>query len=85
MNLQYDIYRDTKVVLKAVSSKNQERLAHHLPYQGAILSFLFSHSLQKLNRTCSDVQGKLPKNIFNFTIKYLSNSPYSKKFMQMEF
>ena len=45
MNLQCDTNRDTKEALKAVRSKNQERLAHHLTYQGASLSFLFSHSL----------------------------------------
>ena len=74
MNLHYDIYRDTNEVLKAVRSENQERLAHHLPYQGSIPSFLFLNSLQLLNRTLYDVQGKMPTNIFKFTIKYLSNS-----------
>ena len=58
MNSQCNIYCDTKEVLKAVRSENQERLAHHLPYQGGILSFLFSHSLQKLNGAWSDFQGK---------------------------
>ena len=74
INLQYDIYHDTKEVLKAVRRENRERLAKHLPYQGAILSFLFSHFLQKLNSAWSEAQGELPKHIFNFTIQYLSNS-----------
>ena len=44
-----NVNRDTKEVLKAARIENRERLARHLPYQGAIHSFLFSHSLQKLN------------------------------------
>ena len=39
------------------------------------------YSLQKLNRTWSDVQGKLPKNIFNFAIKYLSNSLPTRQYL----
>ena len=39
-NLQYDIYRNTKEVLKAVKLGNKERLTHNLPSQGALLSFL---------------------------------------------
>ena len=73
MNLQYDIYRNTKDVLKAVKSDSRERLAHQLLSQGAIISFLLDHSLKKLNGLWSVVQSNLPTNIFNFTIKYLNN------------
>ena len=37
MNLQYDIYPNTKEVLKAVKSDGKERLIHNLPSQGAIM------------------------------------------------
>ena len=73
-NLQYDIYRNTKEVLKAVKSGNKERLTYNLPSQVALLSFLLDHSLKKLNGIWSGVQSNLPVNIYNFTIKYLSNT-----------
>ena len=79
MNLQYDMYRSTKEVLKAVKSGNKERLTHKLPSQGALLSFLLDHSLKKLNGLWSRVQSNLPVNIFNFTIKYLNNTLPTRK------
>ena len=45
-NLQYDIYRNTKDVLKTVKLGNKESLMHNLPSQGALLSFLLDHSLK---------------------------------------
>ena len=79
MNLQYDIFRNTKEVLKAVKSESRERLAHQLLSQGAIISFLLDHSLKKLNGLWSVVQSNLPTNIFNFTIKYLNNTLPTRK------
>ena len=73
-NLQYDMYRNTKEVLKAVKLGNRERLPHNLPSQGAFLSFLLDHSPKKLNKIRSGVQSNLPANILNFTIKYLNNT-----------
>ena len=63
-NVQYEIYRNTKQVLKAVKSGNGERLTHSLPSEGALLSFLLDHSLQKLNEIWSGVQSILPANIY---------------------
>ena len=45
-NLQYDIYRNTKEVLKVIYLGNKERLTHNLPSQCALLSFLLNHSLK---------------------------------------
>ena len=78
-NLQYDIYRNTREVLKAVKLGNRERLTHNLPSQGALLSFLLDHSLKKLNGIWSGVQSNLPVNIYNFTIKYLDNTLPTRK------
>ena len=39
----------------------------------------YDHSLKKLNSLWSKTQSKLPTNIFNFTIKYLNNSPATRK------
>ena len=78
-NLQYDIYRNTKEVLKAVKSDNKEHLSQNLPSQGATITFLLKHSLEKLNGIWSSTQSNLPSNIFNFTIKYLNNTLPTRK------
>ena len=78
-NLQYDIYRNTKEVLKAVKSDNKERLSQNLPCQGPTITFLLKHSLEKLNGIWSSTQSNLPSNIFNFTIKFLNNSLPTRK------
>ena len=62
-----------KEVLKVAKVGNKERLTHNLTSQGALLTFLMDHSLITLNGIWSGVQSNLPVNIYNFTIKYLSN------------
>ena len=86
MNLQNDIYPNTKEVLKAVKSDSKECLINNLPSQGAIISFFLEHSLKKLNSIWSIAQSNLPTSVFNFTIKYLNNTlPKHKKSQPMEF
>ena len=83
MNLQYDIYRNTKEVLKAVKSDSKERLLHILPSQGAIISFLLEHYLKKLNSIWSIAQSNLPTNIFNFAIRCLNKTPPMHKSLSL--
>ena len=73
-NIQYDIYQNTKRVLKVVQQENTDKLSNQLISQGFIISFLLHHSLKALNSLWSSTQSKLPKNIFNFTIRYLNNT-----------
>ena len=73
-NIQYDIYSNTKQVLKTIRAEHTNRLQTQLKSQGFIISFLLEHSLQKLTSLWSKAQSKLPPNIFNFTIKYLNNT-----------
>ncbi len=73
-NVQYDIYKDTKDVLKAVRNENEERLQKHLIAQGSFFTSVNNHSTSKFNSLWSSVQCNLPKNIFNFTIRYINNN-----------
>ena len=79
MNIQYDVYRNTRDVLKAVRSEHKERLQNHLVSQGTVLSFIFDHSLPMASKIWTTVQSNMPKNIYSFTIKYLSNSLATRK------
>ena len=74
-NLQYDQYSNTKQVLKSLRANQEERLQSHLISQG----FFFANSLLKLSPIWSLAQSNLPKNIFNFTVKYINNTlPHCK-------
>ena len=74
MNLQYDSYKNTKHVLKMVRHEHTGKLQSQLQSQGFIITFLLNHSLTQLNSLWSSAQSSLPKNIFNFTIRYLNNT-----------
>ena len=78
-NIQYDIYNDTKDVLKAVRKKNEERLQNQLIWQGSFFSSILNNSTFTFNSLWSSVQSKLPKNTFNFTIRYINNTLPTRK------
>ena len=73
-NVQYDRYRNTKVVLKAIKSDHEDRLKHHLISQGSFFSNVIEKSLSKVIPLWSTAQRHLSKSIFNFSIRYISNS-----------
>ena len=78
-NIQYDIYQNTKDVLSAVRREHEERLQHHLISQGSFFSNIMKYSTLSFNSIWSSVQKKLPKNIFNFTIRYMNNTLPTRK------
>ena len=72
------MYKSTKEVLKDFRSNQEDKLQHHLTSQG-FFSNVFKYSLSSVNSICSEAQSHLSKNIYNFTIRYVSNSlPTSK-------
>ena len=71
--IQYDVYRNTREVLKAVRTEHTQRLQNGLTLQGATFSFLTDNSLKMANSLWSSVQSSMPPNIFNFTVRYLNN------------
>ena len=54
MNIQYDVYKNTRDVLKAVRSEHMHRLQTQLQSPGAILSFVLDHSLTATKSTYCD-------------------------------
>ena len=71
------MYRDTKVVLKTIHDENEDRLRNHLISQGSFFYNVIENSLSKANSDWSLTHQNLPKNIFNFTIRYINNSSNS--------
>ena len=78
-NIQYDIYTNTKDVLKAFREKNEQRLQNNLISQGSFFSNIVKNSTLTFNSLWSSVHSKLPKNIFNFTVRYFNNSLPTRK------
>ena len=73
-NIQYDVYKSTKEVLEDFRSNQEDKLQHHLTSQGFFFSNVIKYSLSSVNSIWSEVQSHLPKNIYNFTIRYINNS-----------
>ena len=73
-NIQYDQYKNTKQVLTAIQKDNECRITHELKSQGFVISCILNHASSKTRSLWSIVQQSMPKNIFNFSIKYLNNT-----------
>jgi len=73
-NIQYDNYSSTKDVLRKFQTHHEDKLKDDLRYQGSFHRNISKFSLSQLNPIWSISQSKLPKNIFNFTIRYINNT-----------
>ena len=79
-NIQYDSYNSTKEVLKNFYSREQQkRVRNRLKCQGSFFANVSKFSLSQLNAIWSVSQSKLPKNIFNFKIRYINNTLPTRK------
>ncbi|CAB4025973.1 Hypothetical predicted protein, partial [Paramuricea clavata] len=78
-NIQYDSYNSTKEVLKTFHSQQENKLRDRLKCQGSFFENVSKFSLSQLNAIWSVSQSKLPKNIFNFTIRYMNNTLPTRK------
>ena len=76
-NIQYDVYRNTKEVPKAIQNEHEDRLKNHLASQGSFFCNMVETSLSSVNSVWSLAQRNLPKNIF--TIRYVNNSLTTRK------
>ena len=73
-NVQYDHYKHTKQVLKVIQKQHQGHLEHELTSQGFIASSIIKFASPKVTSLRSTFQQSMPKNIFNFSLKYLTNT-----------
>ena len=78
-NIQYDVYNSTKQVLKEFQSGQEDKLENHLICQSSFFAHASKFSLSRLNAIWSAAQSNLPKDIFNFTIRYINNSLPTRK------
>ena len=67
-NIQYDVYNSTKEVLKTFHSVHEDKLQNQLTCQWSFFYNVSKFALLQQNVAWSNVQSKLPKNIYNFSI-----------------
>jgi hypothetical protein len=66
-------------VLKDFRSEHEDKFQNQLTCQGSFFSSVTKFSLSHLSKVWSTAQSKLPKNIYNFTMRCINNSlPTSK-------
>ena len=65
--------------MKEFRSEQENKLQYNLIYQGSFFLNVKKFSLSQLNALWSVAQSKLPKNIFNFTIRYINNALPTRK------
>ena len=73
-SIQYDSYKNTKDVLKSIHNEHEDRLENHLISQGSFFSNMIDKFSSIVNPLWSTARRQLPKNIFNFSVRYISNS-----------
>ena len=73
-NIQFDAYNTTKQVLKDVRSGQEDKLHKQPTCQGSFFTSITKFAFSQLTKIWSTCQSKLPKNTFNFTVRYMNNS-----------
>ena len=68
-----------KQVLTVIQKDHEDRINHELTSQGFTMSSILKLSNSSTHRLWSIVQQNMPKNIFNFMIKYLNNTLPTRK------
>ena len=73
-NVQFDRFNSTREALKSIRNEKEQRIENKLVRQGMLSNFLVSNIQPKFIRLWSDVHHSMPKNIFNFAIRFLNNT-----------
>ena len=70
---QFENFKNTKEVVKKISKDKIDHIST-LQLQGRVITFIWENCSTYLNKTWPLVQSKLPKNIFNFSVRYLNDT-----------
>ena len=68
-----------KCILQLCSKDNEMRITHELKSQRFVITCILTHASSKTRSLWSTVQQSMPKNIFNYSIKYLNNTHTTRK------
>ena len=73
-NINYDHFITSKNAIKDLRERKQEHIARDLTTQSLVVKALWQESFAENVKTWNTALNKLPKNIYNFTQRYLNNT-----------
>ena len=73
--------KSSKEVFKDFLFNQEDKLQHHRTFQGFFFLNAIKYSLSPVNPIWEEAQSHLPRNIYNFTIRYIINSLPTRKNM----
>ena len=71
---QYDTFNSTESVIKSIRNDITNKIKENLTTQGLVIRYVWDSILANTKAAWMSVQKSLPKNIYNFTIRYLNNT-----------
>ena len=80
---QYDSFNSTKNVLKSIRLNLTNKVKENLTTQGLVMRHVWDCALSNTKTIWSSVQKAMPRNIFNYTIRYLNNTLPNMSNMQI--
>lgn len=69
-------------MIKSFRETQENKLSNQLKSQGSFFTSISKFSLPQVNTIWSTCQSKLPKNIFNFSVRYINNTLPTRKNLQ---
>ena len=79
-NINYNHFITSKNVIKDLRERKQEHITRDLTTQSLVVKAQWQESFEENVKIWNTVLNKLPKNIYNFTQRYLNNTlPTQKK------
>ena len=73
------LFMHMKMKLKKNRTENEDRIRHELKSQGFIISSILLYGSKQTRSLWTMVHCNMPKNIFNFIVKYMNNTLATKK------
>ena len=72
-NIQYDSFNNTREIVKEIRNDKKAHIST-MKLQNVVINAIWDQSHKLFREIWPTVQGRLPKNIFNFTVRYVNNS-----------
>ena len=80
-NIKYDLFQSTREVLAQTRQSKSEKITG-LKSQSEVVTSVWQEALVSTRSRWFSVQKVLPRNIFNFTVRYVNNTLATKSNMQ---
>lgn len=73
-NVQFDIYKSSRETIKQLRECTKNKIEKEMTLQKIVVSSIWKYALPRFANAWSRVVESLPRNLFNFCVRYLSNS-----------